>query len=382
MSWIEDYVDYAKNNEVPEHFHWWTGLTILGAALRRNVTYKRGRFRIFPNIWIIIVSPAGCKKTTALDMGYNILSKLDNVKLLPDRFTPEILCRSLGKKEEDGRIESQAVLYAPELGVMLDKKHFNEGLIQLLLRFWDCPEDWTYETITGGSVPLKNVAITLMGAVADDIFKESMPEMVLKSGFLSRVLVITGKDEGKVEPFPWTDDIVETDIITSLYELSLLKGEMIFGSKAQEWYVNWYIRHKSKLRNTIEDKIRAYYERKPKYLFQIGMLCSISKYKRLEFTIDGFEQAEEKLNSLEPGLIDLCQAIDATPLGKNQIRILEQMRKRGGRITHIDLLKKNYNLMTEPTLFKRIMTHLLETGVIKVGRLKNGELVYELKEDI
>lgn len=383
MSWVEHYVEWAENNEVPASFHWWTGIAVLGATLRRNTRFVRGKFRVFPNPWVLIVAPSGAKKSTALNLGHNILSKMDHVKILPNRFTPEVLLRSLGKKGEgEANIESQATLLTTEFGVVLDKKHYNEGLTQLLLDLWDCRDDWKGETITGGVVQLRNIAVTLLACVADDIFKESMPELALKSGFLARMLIVTGKDEGKVEAFPWTDDIKEEEVLSELYTISLLKGDMVLSPKVQDWYVSWYMKHKYRLRSLTNERFRAYYERKPQHLLQIGMLCSISRHKRLEYTIEGFEEAEKNMEDLETGMERLFEAIEASPLGKSQIRIIEQIRKSGGKISHKDLLKKNYNFMAEPTLFKKIMTHLLETGMLGVMKNKKGEIVYEIKEVI
>lgn len=381
MGWLELYVDYAKNNEAPEKFHWWTGVAILGAAMRRNIVFKRGRFRVFPNPWVLVVAPSGAKKSTALDIGYNILSKIEHVKMLPNRFTPEVLLRSLAKKGEgEANVESQAILLTTEFGVVLDRKHYNEGLTQLLLDLWDCRDDWNAETVTGGVVHLRNIAITLLACVADDIFKESMPELALKSGFLARMLVVTGKDEGRIEAFPWTDDGKEEEIINDLYALSLIKGDMKFGKKAEDWYIAWYIKHKSKLRGTVSDRMRAYYERKPKHMLQVGMLCSLSATGMAEFSVAGFEEAEERLEDLESGMESLFEAIQASPLGKSQMRIIDQIKKSGGRISHRDLLKQNYNFMSDPTLFKKIMTHLLETGMVGVMKNKRGEILYEIKE--
>lgn len=369
-------MEYAKNNEAPTHFHWWAGIGILGASLRRNVVFARGSFKIFPNPWLLVVAPSGTKKTTAWDMGYNILSKLDHVKILSERITPEAIVKFLAKPEEDGKVESQGVIYAPEFGTFLDKRHFNEGLVPLLLRLADCRDHWSAETATGGKIELKNIAVTLLGAMADDLFKEAIPAQALKSGFLARMLVITGKDEGKCEPFPWTDDNLESEVLSSLYELTLLRGDMVFSSKSQDWYISWYLKHKANLRSMSDSRLRAYYERKPIHLLKIAMLTSIAKNKRLEYTIDGLEQAHKAIEQLEKGLLELSEAIDATPLGKTQIRILEQIKK-GKKVRHTDLAKRNANLMSDPLLFKKIMTHLMETGHIKAYKIKS-DIMYEL----
>jgi len=379
MGWIEDYMEYARNNEAPDQFHWWTSLAVLGATLRRNVVFRKGSFKIFPNPWILIVAPSGTKKSTALELGFNLLSKMDNIRILPNKFTPEVLLRSLARPERGSDvIESQAVLYSSEFGVVLDRKHYNEGLTQLLLDLWDSRDQWRCETVGGGIITLRNIAIVLLAAIADDIFRESMPELALRSGFLARLILVTGKDEGKIEAFPWTDENLEAELLSQLYELSMIRGEMGFEDGAEEWYITWYMKHKARIRTGISEAMKAYYERKPRHLLQVAMLCAISQKKRPVYTVRSFEEAAERLDALEPGMEALLNAISAPPFARIQARILEQI-KATKLISHKELLKKNMSHIADPAMFKKAMMQLLETGMLDVMRDKRGTIYYRMK---
>lgn len=376
MSWLDNYVEYAKNNEATERLHWWTAVTILGAALRRNVSFSKGYYKVFPSMWTMVIAPSGTKKTTAIQIGYNLLSKLEHVRLLPDKGSPEGIALSLSEPElEGGEIESQGIIYAPELSNFMDKRHHNEGLVSFLLRLSDCPDTWKYRTRQGGFISLRNVAVTFLAATADDLLYEAIPPLALKSGFLARFVCITSSTADTFVPFPWKDPKLESDVLNELYELSLLKGDMVLNQKAQEWYIAWYFRHKAQISATAGTKLRAYFERKPDHLLRTAMLTSIARLKRLEYTVETFEEALKRLDEAEQGLPSIYSEIDASATGKDQTTILRQIDAAGGELFHDKIVQLNLKTM-DITNLKKLMQGLIEGKYIKPERLKDGTIIY------
>ena len=371
-SWIDTYLEYSKNNEASADFHYWTALTILGAALRRQVYFKRGYWCVYPNLWTLIVSPSGSGKTTAVGIGFNIISKLDSVRVVADRITPEALAVELGEKI-GGRIESQGLICAPELVNFLDRSKYLEGLISLLLRMSDCPDTWVYKTRTGDKVALANVAISFLGATANDLLYEAIPPLALKSGFLARFLIVTGgaPPENAVVPFTWKDDDLELEVLRGLYELSLLHGEISFPPKAKEWYITWYLRYKAELASGPNKRIIPHLERRRDYLIRVATLIAVGRRGVLELKVEDFQEAIERLEGLDDGLRTICAGIDATSSGKEQLRVLDIVRGRPG-ITHQELMQELVNVLGRDVLFKSL-SFLIEARLIIVTKESKGK---------
>ena len=375
-SWIDLYVEFARNNEAAEDLHWWTGITILGAALRRNVSFSKGYYKVYPATWTLVISPSGTKKTTAVQIGYDIVSKLEHVRILADKSSPEALAAHLGEVEEgSNRVESQGLIYAPELSNFMDKRQHNDGLVQLLLRLADAPDRWEYRTKSQGITFLRNIAVSFLGATANELLYDCIPPLALKSGFLARFVCITGGKRGAPVPFPWKDIQLENQVLNQLYELSLLRGDMVLPKKAQEWYIAWYFRHKARISRSTGAKLRAYYERKPDHLLRIGMLVSISKYKRLEYTTDSLEEAEERLDKVEIGLSQVYSEIDASPTGKDQIILLDMIKTAGGTMKHSDVIRQSFTNLDASTV-KRLMQGLVEARLVKLEKTRDGSILY------
>ncbi len=378
MNWIEQYVEYAKNNEAAPDLHFWTGLTVLGAALRRNVYLERAYYKIFPTLWTLVVAPSGTKKTVAVSIGYNILSKLDEyVRILPDKGSPEGLADALAERLQDGSIESQGLIYAPELANFMDKRSHNEGLVNFLLRLSDCPDKWSYRTRGQGLLNLRNVGVCFLGATANDLLYESIPALALKSGFLARFICVSQEPQTSVVPFLWKDPQLESEVINGLFRLSILQGEMKLPSKAKEWYIGWYWEHKAKIAQTSGSKLRAYLERKPDHLLRVALILSVAKHARLEYTIDAFEESAKRLDNLEDGLAVIYEEIDASPTGKDQMRILEQIKRAGGTMTHTELIRKNYAVMDSTKLHELVQV-LLKGRMIVLKKGPKGGSIYSI----
>jgi len=378
MGWIDDYCVYAQNNEAPAAFHWWTGMSVLSSVLKRNVEHFRGYGKIYPPLWILLIGPSGSGKTTALDIGLNILTKIDGVRVLADRGSSEAMAKDLSTADDFGNTEAHGVIYAPELTTFMDRREHNQGMVHFLLRLGDFPDTWNYHTFRGGRIPLKNVAVTFMGATTIDLITEAVPPTALKTGFLARFICVNGYGQERgVVPDPWSDAKLEREVSNSLHELSLLNGRMVMPKRAQEWWIAWYFRHKARFSSEGSERMRAFLERKHVFLLRLAMLVSISSVKRLEFTIDALEEAEKRLDKVELELSMIYEQIEASAVGREQVKLLGFIVAAREGITHSELLRKTALTMLDANSFKKIITLLFDARRISIVKNKQGELVYK-----
>ncbi len=366
-SWLDLYVRYAQNNEAPKVFHWWSGVTILLASLRRNVWFEYGYKPIRAPQWTLIIGDSGTKKTTAAEIAQNIVSKLDHVRILADRLTPEALASALaGPPDDPSAGDASGLIFAPELSAMLDRRQHIEGIVNVLLRLSDAPGEWVYETKTSGRTVLRNVALSFLAATAPDLLHESVPPMATKSGFLARFVIVTGPAAPPV-PFPWKDHDLEREVTNQLYELSLLKGEMEMGTKARKWYTDWYFGlHKPESHREARNKLRAYNERKPIHVLRTGMAIAIAKYRRLEYTPEVLEEALARVEEMEPGLERVYADLDATDPGRMQMMVLDYIRRAGPRgMEQALLIRKLHTMIADPLVLKKIMAVLVAGNLVR-----------------
>src|SRR5213080_4652355 len=89
-SFLDLYMAYTNAQESPELFHLWVGTTILASALGRKCFINRGYYRLFPNLFTILVAgSAKCRKSTAINLGVRLLDGIDTTKIVSGKITPE-----------------------------------------------------------------------------------------------------------------------------------------------------------------------------------------------------------------------------------------------------------------------------------------------------
>src|SRR3972149_5376742 len=100
QGWLTNYLDYVKLQESPIEFHFWVGVCLIGATLKRNVWFnKQDYYSVFPSQFVILVAKSGaCKKSTAINIGVDILREIDYVNIMPEKATPEALLEGMISK--------------------------------------------------------------------------------------------------------------------------------------------------------------------------------------------------------------------------------------------------------------------------------------------
>jgi hypothetical protein len=161
-NWLKSYMQYTRNSEAPDEFHFWTGVSTIAGALRRRVWIDMLSFQWVPNFYIILVGPPGIvTKSTTTRLGMRLLAKVDGIKFGPQSLTKEALTQALeqaveyvewdvnGTKKQ--MAHSSLTISVPELGTLL--KMEDKGLVDVFVSMWDGQvEDWGHKTKSSGNI--------------------------------------------------------------------------------------------------------------------------------------------------------------------------------------------------------------------------------------
>jgi len=370
--WLRKYYEYTLGSEPPAVFHFMCALTVLGASLERGVYFDKGFYRVYPNMATVLIAPTGrCRKTSATNIALS-LARAVEVNVLSERITPEALVTGLG-----GRDTSTGLVYAPELAVFLGRSKYLEGMVPLLTSLFDCPDTWKSTTIGRGASKLDQVALSLLGASTLEWFIEALPREAFSGGFMARLLFVVQEDTDREFAIPekglghlWERLREQLEVIRGL------RGEVVMHPDARKWYLSWYSKHhKSPI---VDEKFAGYHERKPDHLLRIAYLLRVAETKTLTLHQSDLEHALHILDWMEASLPRVFAGVAATPVGAAHQRILGQLRKAGGKLSHSTLLRKNQHAMNARAFYEAITT-LIESESVR--RIKTAtEHSYELIE--
>lgn len=301
-NWIQAYLAFTGESESPEEYHKWVALSAIAGAIRRKAFFDMGYFLLYPNMYIVLVGPAGrCKKSTAMRIGRGLLAGVPGLNFTTDSTTRERLIQDLSQAFADGH--SSMTAFSSEFASLLTSSGMD--MVVFLTDIFDSPSEWAHKTKTGGTNKIKAPYLNLIGATTPDWIAKAMPLDTVGIGLTSRIVFVY-QDTPRVRPaFPRLSpeqvklrDLLEEDLVA----MAQIAGEYKLSPEAKAMYEEWYQGRIEQPNPTGDPRLNGYYERKPMHLLKLAMIIAASH--RDEMTIETsdlvvatqlFDQVEEKM---------------------------------------------------------------------------------------
>ena len=196
-NWLKAYLVYTADSESPEVYHRWVGISCIAAVLRRRVFFDMGYFLLYPNMYIVLVGPAGrCKKSTAMRIGKNIFTATPDIEFSADSTTRERFIQDLQMAHKNG--ESAITVHSTEFASLLSSSGMD--MVVFLTDIFDCPPDWQHKTKIGGTNKIVGPYLNLLGATTPDWIAKAMPLDTIGIGLTSRIVFVYA-DTPRVRPW-------------------------------------------------------------------------------------------------------------------------------------------------------------------------------------
>ena len=215
--WLDLYADYAakKCPMTPRSFHQSAGLFLASVAIARRLVLPMAFGDIYPNIFIVWTAVTTLfRKTTALNLGRGVARRVFPHLLAAQEVTPEAFLSDLAGREpphldqlsEQDRLDWQMSRdYAAQRGWVLDEvsgllssagRDYNAGLIEAIIRFYDCDEYYARHTRSQGRVIVRNSCLSLLGASTPAALSVHLTsERLWSMGWWPRFAILTPETE-------------------------------------------------------------------------------------------------------------------------------------------------------------------------------------------
>ncbi|NCU27997.1 DUF3987 domain-containing protein, partial [Candidatus Nomurabacteria bacterium] len=281
---IRNYFNYAEPlTDAPSQFHIPTALIALSTAIGNNVYLPLGDKKLFPNIWALIIAPSSThRKSSALQIGLNLIRQLDKKLVYPSEFSQEAFFELLST-------QPQGVLAYSEFSVLLEmsQRSYLVGIKETLTDLYDC-RPWISKKLKAQEYTIVDGCLSLIGASTVDWLIGQMKEGDIRGGFLARFLYFPASKKTKSLPIPPKADPAKREALVRELEgiREAFKGEMEISPEARACYEEWYLGSEKALDGEIRsDLLSSFFNRLPDYCWKIAMLYTVSVEKKL--TISG-----------------------------------------------------------------------------------------------
>lgn len=339
--WLDDFLSYSSGGESPPKYMFWVGVVTIAAVLRRKVWIDQVSFQWTPNFYVLLVGPPGIKKTTAINIGFNLLKRVDSEKELnfgPQIITWQQLVTHMAEARKkyvmpDGEIfpASCVSIKIGEFGTFFDP--LNRELVDNLTNIWDSAIDTIKkETRTMGSDEIVNPWLNIIAGTTPDWIEDNFSTKLIGGGFASRPVYLyedtAPKDIAYPSRVPNRREKVDlaVSLVKRLDEYADLAGEFEMSEDAFAWGEDWYCKFRTRQR-AMSTQEAAFCERQQAHLHKLAMVLCVARGGFPLITVEDMKVAEQRLIELEPDVATIFARVGRTRMSKAAGDILAKLKK-------------------------------------------------------
>lgn len=304
MTWVEKVLEGTEGSESPREYYYWAALSAISAVVANNVYLDRFYYKLWPNIYVILVGRSGLRKGPPIWLAKSLVEEVNNTRVFAGRLSIEGVIDELSKaqtRKEGGPpiMDARGFLVSSEFASFIIQ---NDAALTILTDLYDRnynDKQWGYLTKGGGQTQLKEPYLTMIGASNETHFKEVIPGNAIGGGFVARTFIIHA--DRKATSNPLTEkpknlvNIVE--LAQYLRDVSKLKGQFMWTREAKELYDDWY----AKFDNSDFEDDTGTLERLSDSVLKVALLVSLSRDMSLELKVEDVEEGIRKCIGFVPG---------------------------------------------------------------------------------
>lgn len=374
--WLETYCTiYTEETESAKIYHKWVGMSMIAAVLRKKVRLKFGRFKVYPNLYVVLVGEPGvARKTQAISYGTKLLREVPGIATSADTTTPEAFLQDIELSAEDSQMADGTVLKHSSISVLsrefesfLGQKRDNTKMLVLLTALYDVEEiPHKYRTKGAGSNAPPAVYLNLLAATTPDSLASSLPPTAIGGGLTSRMVFVWAAGKYKKVPIPEDppEEVVK-NLIHDLTIISRIAGDYEFSPICKKQWYKWYYQFEEQDPNRIckDPAFGGWYSRKAMIILKIAQIISASRNGNMILEWNIIEEATHLLEEAERSMANTFSAVGRSDISVD-VDTVQTIIKKYKCISEKDLLQVVWRDI-DSRKFDNVVETLRRSGVIR-----------------
>ena len=378
--WLQGYMIYTFPTAPPEIFHKWSAISAIAAVLQRRAWVQYDTFRLYPNMYNILIGPPGSMKTTAMRIGQKLVTEVTGIEFSVDSISREKLIQDLQQSLKNG--QSAMTAYCSEFSSFFSTS--GPEMAVFLTDIYESPDSWSHRTKTQASSKITNACLNLQGCTTPETMAKSLPIHVVGLGLTSRLVLVhatTPRERnwrGNKDQSGEQEKVREL-LANDLRVIGTLSGEYNFTPDADEAYNEWYKPFQQNLAGaTTDDRLQPYFSRKHTHIIKLCMVLSAMRRDDLLMSMQELKEAHALLAEAEQYMGQAFSGFGTSATASPMARITDILYFRKDWISYGDLfnqLKHNVRRME----FDECLETLMVTNSIEKGT-HGGKPFYRITE--
>jgi len=372
--WLQEYLYFTSGHEIPTLYNQWTGILLIAAVLKQHVYLDMGTYKLYPNMFVIIIDEASAGKSHAVErFGLNLLVRADEkdasdnkLYIYNQRITAAAMIKSMSELYKE-KGEHCVTVIAEELGFFTDMSGDNMNISNVLIKTYDNGMLGS-ETIARSLDYIPNAQLNIMGGTTPDSLKDSVSKKFIEAGALSRMIFIHSEELSNPMPFPIPpkgNDIRKEYLADDLNDFKTLRGKFRWDAEAIEYYEKWY---RKTWNNFEERKDKLLVKRMANKMLKIAMILSVARKHNLILELSDIIDAIKIRNESLNNYLYIDTKLTTSEFGTKVQSVLDII-KVNKKMKHSELMKKVYHWL-QGKEFNSAIDTLVEADLIEVETIR------------
>lgn len=274
-----------------------------------------GYFKVYPNMYIMLVGNPGIKKTTAMKLARRLVVEVGDRTIAPASITKEALTQYMAEKnspckhvfgnEAEGFHEFTHIsIFANELVNLLNAGGNPIGMIDLLTDIWDS-DKFEVKTKNKGNDFIEGPFINILGCMTPEVMQNLLYQRIISGGFSRRCLFVYANHNGDPVPIPSLTPQQEKAwelCVQRGKELLKFEGRFHWTPDAEQFWKDWYCTNFKATEKCDSLVLQGFHRSKPEYLLKVAMLIACSENDELLLTAGILKAALAFIDQVQPGI--------------------------------------------------------------------------------
>lgn len=382
---IEAFLKYAENQESPRLYKFWAMIGGIASLLGRRAYINRGYFKLYPNLYILLVSKSGVgRKSSAAQLVINLLDKTKlPLNVLRGKITPaKLITRLYSAVLNNPSGDAELLIFSREFKVFTKGITTDSSLIEDLTDLYDGGV-FEYDTKGQGSFQIKKPCINIIAASTPEWLTtggRGNSADVLTGGFGARVVPVSVLVNERKVAWPEVEEVnkeLEAKIVHDCIQIYNMKGEFKVTPEAKEAYEKWYLRSDEEVQQDL--RLQGYFAKKHDLVLKVAMSLSVAESEEMVIEAHHVKGALAALKEIEFSMTNAYAGVATSDKSRNIDLLLNGIREKG-EVSHTELLNKYRYYMNARELSEALGT-LLEGELIRkrvVATATKSKVVYTL----
>lgn len=283
-SLIQCWLEYTKHFPTTERFNLWCSLAAIGGGLQRRCWMISAGRQLFPNTFILLVSPPGVGKTDAIRTVRDVWSHYINLPVAPMSMTGKGIVDELASEKSIQTVTVEGEQYkfssllmpVAELGTLIQEYDITQ--ISILNELYDCNIKYDERTRGGGGLEIERPHISMIMGTQPKFMGHVFPEAAFGMGLTSRMIMVYDDAESILDLFKDTsgNDKEFEKLLKEFKPVASMKGRFAISDEGKAFLQE---QHKEGIPPRPESlKLAHYNTRRTAHMLKLSMILGAANH--------------------------------------------------------------------------------------------------------